>query len=136
MGELLVKVNALRAQGQVCGGRSMPVALALTWSNPLGQAAERHSYDMASHNFMDHTGSDRSTPPQRMGEAGYGGWSGGENIAAGYSSVDAVLRGWLASPGHCSALMNPGFTDFGGSCAYNSGTTYGFYWTVTLGTSR
>jgi len=136
MGELLAKINALRARGQVCGDRSMPAAPALTWSSPLGRAAERHSYDMASHNFMNHTGSDGSTPPYRMVEAGYGGWSWGENIAAGFSNVDAVIRGWLGSPGHCSALMNPGFTDVGGSCAYNSGTTYGFYWTVTLGTSR
>ncbi|MFN2323641.1 MAG: CAP domain-containing protein, partial [Trueperaceae bacterium] len=48
--------------------------------------------------------------------------SWGENVAAGYPSVDAVMAGWLGSDGHCANLMNPGFTEFG---AGESGR----YWT-------
>lgn len=57
----------------------------------------------------------------------------GENIAAGYDTVSAVMDGWLASPGHCANLMNPNFTQIGVACIRGStGNAYGTYWTMDL----
>ena len=47
--------------------------------NQLGVAAERHSQDQAANGFSGHTGSDGSTPDQRITDAGYDRRSWGEN---------------------------------------------------------
>jgi uncharacterized protein YkwD len=71
----------------------------------LRDAARAHSTDMATHNFFSHTGSDRSSPFDRMRQAGYNqGLS--ENIARGYASADDVMRGWMRSPGHRRNILN------------------------------
>jgi uncharacterized protein YkwD len=65
-------------------------------------------------------------------------WSSwGENIAAGQRSVADVVAGWMASDGHCANIMAPGFRDVGLACVGgNTGTTYGTYWTMVLGSAR
>src|SRR5207237_1377001 len=37
------------------------------WSPELDAAAQAHSQDMVQHNYLDHTGSDRSEPQDRAG---------------------------------------------------------------------
>ena len=37
----------------------------------------------------------------------------GENIAAGYSSADSVMNGWMNSPGHRANILDSDFTDIG-----------------------
>ena len=103
MGALLTAINAARAQARVCvnGQSPMPAVAPLAWNAQLAAAADRHSTDMAVHNFMDHTGSDGSSAGQRITQAGYVWRAWGENIAAGYPTVAAVVQGWLGSPGHC-----------------------------------
>jgi uncharacterized protein YkwD len=66
----------------------------------LTEAARGHAKDMAEHGFMSHTGSDESTPAQRVVNAGYRYLKTGENVAEGYKDVPEVMRGWLESPGH------------------------------------
>ena len=61
----------------------------------------------------------------------------GENIASGYRTVDAVMNGWIASPGHCANLMNAGFAEVGVACVPGvAGNTYATYWTMELGRPR
>jgi hypothetical protein len=43
--------------------------------------------------------------------------SGGENIAAGYSSVRSTVEGWLKSPGHCANIIGPYFREIGAAKA-------------------
>ena len=50
--------------------------------------------------------------------------SGGENIAAGYSTVLSVIEGWLKSPGHCANIMSPYFREIGAAKAVNLSSTY------------
>ena len=58
---------------------------------PAYQAAYRHSRDMADHDHFSHTGTDGSTLGARVDAAGYA-WSGvGENIGAGYGSLQLAL---------------------------------------------
>ncbi len=134
----LARMNQARAAGADCrtGGQFAPAA-ALAWSAPLTQAAERHSQDMVARNFFSHTGSDGSTLTVRVNATGYA-WSNlGENIAAGYSGVNNVMTGWMASDGHCANLMNPAFTEVGLVCvAGTAATAYNSYWTMDLGRSR
>jgi uncharacterized protein YkwD len=134
----LTRINELRAAGADCRtkGRFGPAA-ALGWNAQLTQAAERHSQDMVAHNFFSHTGSDGSTLAVRVDATGYA-WQGlGENIAAGYPSVDAVMTGWMASDGHCENLMNPSYNEVGLVCVPGtSATSYNTYWTMDLAKSR
>jgi uncharacterized protein YkwD len=131
---VMARVNQWRASGADCGseGRFGPAA-ALTWHNLLAQAAAGHSQDMASHNLFSHTGSDNSTLGDRVSATGYAWSSLGENIAAGQTSVNQVVDGWIASPGHCANLMNPAFVHVGVACVPGSAsTTYRTYWTMDL----
>lgn len=134
--EVMRQINAARAAARTCGTTAMPAVGSLAWSDPLFIAAARHSLDMALHNHFDHTGTDGSSSSQRVTAAGYAWSATGENIAAGYGSVAAVMNGWLASEGHCRNLMNATFRDVAVSCVQRSGTTYGQYWTMVLARPR
>ncbi|MFQ6058698.1 MAG: S8 family serine peptidase, partial [Anaerolineae bacterium] len=106
----------------------------LTIDERLMQAARRHSQDMATNNFFSHTGSDGSSPWDRIREAGYPMISGGETIAGGYINPSAVVDAWMRSLGHRAILLGS-FRDIGVGYAYNSNSTYRHYWTADFGTS-
>jgi uncharacterized protein YkwD len=131
----LARVNQWRASGANCGseGQFGP-APAIAWNDRLTQAATAHSQDMQANNFFSHTGSSGSTLAQRVDATGYA-WSAiGENIAAGQTSINSVVDGWIGSPGHCRNIMNPNFTQMGLACVPGgSGNTYSTYWTMDLG---
>ena len=135
---ILQRINQLRASGASCGssGQFAP-APAVAWNALLTQAADGHSQDMAAQNYFDHTSRDGRTFSQRIDATGYAWSSAGENIAAGYASVDAVMDGWTASAGHCANLMSPNFTEIGVACVPGtSSTTYSNYWTMDLARPR
>lgn len=52
----------------------------------LTEAAQKHSEDMAASGNMSHTGSDGSSPDDRITRAGYNWSTYGENVAYGYST--------------------------------------------------
>lgn len=133
--ELLQRVNAARAAGASCGARgSFPAAPALAWHDALAAAASAHSNDMVTKNFFSHTGSSGSSAGDRLTAAGYPWRAYGENIAAGYGTVQRVVDGWMASEGHCANIMNASLREIGVACVPGTaGTTYGDYWTMDLG---
>jgi uncharacterized protein YkwD len=133
--EILQRVNAFRAAGAVCGSTTYAPATALVWNKPLLQAAAGHSNDMATLNYFSHTSLDGRTLKQRVLAVGYSYSTVGENIAAGQSSVQSVVTGWINSPGHCQNLMNPAFRDIAVACVRNDAATYRLYWTMDLGRS-
>jgi uncharacterized protein YkwD len=135
---VLARVNQHRAAGANCGTRGEFVpAPALAWNLPLTEAADAHSRDMVANNFFSHTGANGSNAGQRITAAGYSWSTYGENIAAGQSSINQVVDGWMASAGHCANIMNAAFADIGVVCvAGNATTTYSSYWTMDLGKSR
>lgn len=135
--EVLRLVNERRAAGATCGSRgTFAATTALNWNTALTTAAYGHSRDMADNNYFSHTSRDGRTFDQRITAAGYRWSRAGENIAAGYTSAQSVVNGWMASEGHCANLMNPNFRDMGLACARNAGSRYGWYWTQNLGTPR
>ena len=76
-------------------------------------AADGHALDMANKNYFSHDSQDGRSFSTRITDAGYSWSAAGENIAAGYSTVQSVIDGWLSSPGHCANLMNGRFKDIG-----------------------
>lgn len=132
--ELLQRVNTLRAAGASCGARgAFAPAGALQWNAALTTASLAHSRDMATNDFFSHTGSSGSSAGQRIGAAGYAWRTYGENIAAGYGTVQAVIDGWMSSDGHCANIMNAGFRDIGVACVPGGTSRYPSYWTMDLG---
>ena len=135
---LLTRINQVRATGADCGsdgvfGAAAPVA----WNDRLTTAADGHSADMAAKNYFSHTSADVRTLADRVNATGYAWTTLGENIAAGYPTVNAVMDGWIASPGHCANLMNAAFAEVGVACVPGSaGDTFSSYWTMDLGGPR
>lgn len=70
----------------------------------LELAAALHSLDMGVRHFFDHTNPDGLDPSDRAAAQGYP-LGAGENIAYGYANARAVVRGWMASTGHCRNLL-------------------------------
>ncbi|MGB3756304.1 MAG: CAP domain-containing protein [Rivularia sp. (in: cyanobacteria)] len=97
----------------------------------LNNSAQAHSNDMARNNFMSHTGSDGSSMGVRMKRYGYNYRRAGENVAAGQSSPEDVMRSWMKSPGHRKNILNGNFRDIG--VGYARGGRYGTYWTQNFG---
>jgi uncharacterized protein YkwD len=56
----------------------------------------------------------------------------GENIAAGYSSVDDVMNGWTNSPGHYANMTKEGFSKMTVGCIIAKDSSdkqgYKYYW--------
>jgi uncharacterized protein YkwD len=133
--EVLSRLNAYRASGLTCGTEAMAPTTPVVWNENLQQAATAHVTDMATHDFLSHTGSDGSTARQRQQRYGFN--STGfyfENAGAGQSTVAEVMLGWRNSAEHCKAMMNASVRQVAVSCSFNSATQYGYYWAMEGGT--
>ena len=75
-------------------------------------AAQAHSDDMAANDYFSHDSLDGRTYSDRLRAAGYPS-PGGENIAQGQRSAQAVHQAWMNSPGHRANILNCGFTAIG-----------------------
>ena len=86
----------------------------LAWNDLLAQAAQGHSVDMFQHNFQDHSGSDGSSPDQRIDATGYSqAVSSKENAYAYATSVEDAMEAFMldwgvSNDGHFNNLMQPG----------------------------
>jgi uncharacterized protein YkwD len=89
----------------------------------LADAALVLSQDMHDNCFLSHTGSNGSTFTERIFAAGYPrGSAMGEIAAAGYTTPQAVVAGWMSSSGHRANILNGSFTHAGVSHVSSSGT--------------
>ena len=88
----------------------------------LTQAADLQSGNMAQLETMSHTLPGTATPDlaSRAAAVGYQYSAMGENIAWNYADADAVVAGWMASPGHRANILNPKFTEIGVSVALSA----------------
>jgi uncharacterized protein YkwD len=103
----------------------------VTLDAALAKAAQAHSEDMAAHRNMSHTGSDGSSPGDRITRAGYVWSTYGENVAYGYATPERAMAGWMSSPGHKANILNCAFKEIGVGLAQP-----GTYWTQDFGTAR
>lgn len=134
--EVLKHVNAARAKPRSCGSRKFAAAAPLAWNDKLAKAALLHSRDMAEKNYFSHAAQDGNDASDRATRAGYAWRRVGENIAAGQGSAQEVVSGWLSSPGHCTNIMKPEFTEMAAAFAVNSDSDSTIYWTQVFGTPR
>jgi uncharacterized protein YkwD len=94
--QVVTLTNAQRTQNG-CG--------ALRTDAKLTAAAQEHSEDMSARNYFDHDTPDGRTPWERIEAQGYAQPSA-ENIAMGYPTAQAVVEGWMNSPGHKANILN------------------------------
>jgi hypothetical protein len=148
----LALLNAVRARGADCGegparlASAAPVSDAthgpgrgpLSWNPMLALAAERHSEAMARTRLFDHVGVDGTTVRDRVDATGYRWQLIGENLAAGQSALRDAIADWLASRSHCTALLDPRYTEVGlaRTASDSPADPYAVYWTLVLGRPR
>jgi uncharacterized protein YkwD len=132
---VLELTNQARAHARRCGSQAFPAAPPLVLApSALERAAAEHSQDMATHNYMDHTGRDGSTPADRVTRTGYKWKAIGENLASGILTPEDAVNGWVGSPHHCENLMSARFTQMSVAYAVNASSNGGIYWTQLFGT--
>ena len=90
------------------------------FSSLLTAAAQRHADDLAAHEIWSHTGSDGSTPRQRIAEAGYAAWTwnggeliAGENFWTGYGTIEDAMTFFLEDPPHRDNLLSATYREIG-----------------------
>ena len=149
--EILNAINNARDVARDChdGRGILPAAPALRWNSDLYASAYEHSVDLATSDTFSHYGSGTSSDItgsnngrksyfiDRIESNGYINYTTiGENVAGGQESIDEAVRGWIASPKHCTNLMNAKFTEMGVAVATNSNSEYGIYWTQSFGSKK
>jgi uncharacterized protein YkwD len=138
--ELLDAINAKRTSGFTCpapvGNR--PAVNAVTWNGKLEQMALKHTNVLVNVNadfakVDPHTGVGDGNVAARAAGVGYAYSALGENIAAGQLNISEAMNDWLASAGHCQAIMDADFTQIGASKLSTNGGAYATYWTLNFG---
>jgi uncharacterized protein YkwD len=116
--EVLALVNQERTGRGLC---------ALQASSELAQAANEQACAMIHYNFFDHTNPvTGDTPTERFIACGFQGDIYGENLAAGPTTPEQVVEGWMNSPGHRHNILLPEFTHLG--VGVRLGGQYAVYW--------
>jgi uncharacterized protein YkwD len=115
---ILCLVNAERADN----GLSV-----LQQSSQLQQAAEGMAQRMVTEQFFAHDTPDGKNVVDRVEPTGYiprsGDWVVGENLAwgsGGLSTPQAIVNGWMNSPGHRANVLAPDYKDIGLASAMGS----------------
>ena len=86
--------------------------------------------------MFEHRGSDDSEPAVRVTRTGYRWRTVAENIAAGGTDAQTVVRGWLDSPGHCTNIMGAQFSEMGVAYAVDPKSRAGIYWAQVFASPR
>ena len=113
--KVLELVNAERAKNGLA---------ALQMDESVRKVARIKSADMSQNNYFSHTSPTYGTPFEMLKSYGISYRSAGENIAAGYTSPEAVVKGWMNSSGHRANILNASYTHIGIGYEAN-----GHYWT-------
>lgn len=149
--EILDAINKARSVARDCndGKGLVSAAPALTWNDELYASAYEHSYDLAQSDTFSHygsgtvsdvTGSNNNKASyfnERIRANGYVNYKTiGENIAGGQSSIEEAVKAWIASPTHCTNLMNAEFKEIGVAVVTNNNSEYKIYWTQNFGSKK
>ena len=148
--DILDALNVARAIARDCndGLGLVGPSRKLTWNDKLYAAAHEHSMDLAQSNTFSHSGSGteydvtgmnngerRSHFFERIESNGYTGFHTlGENIAGGQKDIKEVMEAWLASPAHCTNIMNDKFEEVGIAIVIEENSDFKIYWTQNFGT--
>lgn len=120
-------INAYRKQK---GLRPLKLQPALT------EAARMHSRDLAKWDRISHFGSDGSNPWDRVKTAGYNAKLAAENVGTGQATIEEVIKGWQASPGHNKNLLIADADHMGIALVHDPKTEFKTFWTLVVGSPK
>ena len=103
--------------------RSANGAASLSLNSKLNAAAQAKANDMAARNYWSHNTPEGNPPWVFIEAQGYSYQKLGENLAAGFSSEDSTVAGWMASAPHKANLLDPAFSEVGFGFANNENYT-------------
>lgn len=131
-----VPESVLQVLNETNHQRSLYGCPPLTLNQQLVAAGQDHSNDMAFNDFFSHTGSDGSSPWERIQATGYDYSLAAENIAAGYNTPLAVVQAWMRSSEHRENILNCDLQEIGIGYRNLENDTgqvnYHYYWTQVL----
>ena len=133
-GQLLSRLNEVRAQGVTCpGSGTRPVAGPLDPSDLHAASALKQASYMAQSGVISHTGPGGTTPRVRAASTGIRSVSVTEIIYMGSGlNPEAAMQWWLHSPVHCYYMTDQRYTIAGASVVRgNRGTAYVMVLTTT-----
>jgi uncharacterized protein YkwD len=107
----------------------------LTLNAALTEAAKLHARDLAKWDRISHYGSDGSNPWDRVKRVGYRAKVAAENVGTGQISIQEVLKGWEASPGHNKNLLLREAEHMGIALVQDPRTEFKTFWTLLVGAS-
>lgn len=126
---MIQRINHYRQKGCKCGSTMYPPVPPLRWNKTLEKAAKAHVKDMVRNQLFSHTGSDGSSPAERVDRVGYRWSATAENIAHGQRSVDEAIDAWIKSEGHCKNIMRANYREM--AIAHED-----TYWTQVFATKQ
>jgi uncharacterized protein YkwD len=129
------KLDAEKARELVNAYRKSKGLKPLKLSAALTEAAKAHSLDLAKWDRISHYGSDGSNPWDRVKRAGYNAKLAAENVGTGQASIDEVMKGWQASPGHNKNLLLADAHEMGIALVQDPRTEFKTFWTLVVGSS-
>ena len=114
---ILEQVNAARASAGLSALELDPV---------LCQAARVRAAECEQ--SFSHTRPDGTKYKTAITEVGISSGYTGENVAAGYTTADQAMTGWLNSEGHRANILNDRFTKIGIAVRKNNNQYGGYTW--------
>ena len=104
--------------------RALQAHPALRMNAKLSASAQLHADDMIVRNYFDHADPEGLRVGNRARAAGYGDINAqtcncsykisiGEDLAKGQTTVEQVIREWMASPTHREAILSDDYNDIG-----------------------
>lgn len=98
----------------IINSRRMSMGLnKLRINNSLTESARRQSNDVGPQGLCQHSGTDGSSPWDRIAQAGYTGFGAGETIACSFNSASSAVDAWWADPPHYAILTDPAINEIG-----------------------
>lgn len=122
---MLVRVNEERVK------QNLPTLVL----NPLlNESAQKKSEDMFTKDYFEHASPEGVTPHQLITSTGYPARISAENLAKDPRTVDEVMTGWMASPGHRANILFDGITEAGfGLRLGRNASGFHIFWTQHFG---
>jgi hypothetical protein len=91
---------------------------AFNYNSKLASAAQAKAEHMKANQYFEHIAPDGTTGWYFMEQNGYAYSSAGENLAATNEGSNAVVDGWLNSPGHRANLLSNEYLEVGYGIVY------------------
>jgi uncharacterized protein YkwD len=126
------RLDAERARDLVNAYRRSKGLRPLKLQPALIEAARAHSRDLAKWDRISHFGSDGSNPWDRVKRAGYNAKLAAENVGTGQATIEEVIKGWQASPGHNKNLLLTEAEHMGIALAHDTKTEFKTFWTLVI----